>query len=327
MPHPPLTIYCNAKFPEPVLARFRAALNDHRLLLASAANASNLDPGKEDPLLEQADAVLGQPDPDQLIRLPNVKWVQLTTAGYTRYDTKRFRDAMTARGTIVTNASSIYAEPCAQHILAMMLAQARKLPEALDNQRIDHAWPYLSIRTRSNLLNGQTALIVGYGAIGRRLAQLLAPFDMNLIGFRRRPDASNEPIRIEPVDRLDEFLPQADHVVNVLPASNATEEFFNADRLGMMNRGAVYYNIGRGSTTDQYALQSVLQTNYIAAAYIDATEPEPLPNEHPLWTTPNCFITPHTAGGHSTEFERHVEFFLANLARFEKGESLVDRII
>src|SRR5690349_17229140 len=101
MPHKPLTIYCNAKFPDHLLARFRADLNDHRLVLASAASASNLDAGKEDPLLEQADAVLGQPDPEQVMRLPKIKWIQLTTAGYTRYDTKPFRDAMTARGTIV----------------------------------------------------------------------------------------------------------------------------------------------------------------------------------------------------------------------------------
>src|SRR6478752_5075291 len=137
----PLTIYSNAKFPDPALARLRAGLNDHRLVLSLAANASNLTAGAADPLLEQADVVWGQPDPNQVMRVARIKWIQLTTAGYTRYDTPEFRGAMKSRGTIVTNASSIYADPCAQHILAMMLAEARRLPDAFENQRTQHGWP------------------------------------------------------------------------------------------------------------------------------------------------------------------------------------------
>jgi phosphoglycerate dehydrogenase-like enzyme len=323
----PLTIYCNAKFPEPSLARLRAGLREHRLILADAANASNLHPGAEDPLLEQADIALGQPDPGQLLRTPGVKWVQLTTAGYTRYDLPQFREAMAARGTRVCNASSVYADPCAQHLLAMMLANARRLPCALDNQRVEHAWPYLSMRGQSRLLTAQTALIVGYGAIGKRLAELLSPFEMTIIGFRRRHDIAGEPIKIMPIARLDEFLAQADHVINVLPASSATANFFDADRFARMKPEAVYYNIGRGSTNDQSALQAALAAHRIAGAWIDATEPEPLPVDHPLWTAPNCYITPHTAGGHASEYQRHVGLFLENLGRFERRQPLLDRII
>src|SRR5690349_12216633 len=100
MPQPP-TIWSNAKFPDEELARLRAGLNGHRLLLSSAANASNLTAGAEDPLLEQADVVFGQPDPKQVMRVAKIKWIQLTTAGYTRYDTPEFRAAMTSRGTVV----------------------------------------------------------------------------------------------------------------------------------------------------------------------------------------------------------------------------------
>ena len=125
----------------------------------------------------------------------------------------------------------------------------------------------------------------------------------------------------------DTILPEADHVVNLLPASDQTEHYFNATRIERMKDTAIYYSVGRGSTTDQYALQAALQTKKLAAAYIDVTTPEPLPPEHPLWTTPNCFITPHTAGGHVNEYERLVEHFIANLRRFEKSESLVDPIM
>ena len=321
-----LNIWCNAKFPEPAMQRLRGGLANHRLIEA-AGSASNLDAGRADESLERADVALGQPDPDQVARLANLKWVQLTTAGYTRYDTDAFRAAVKKNGTIVCNASSIYAEPCAQHLLAMMLALARRLPQSLDNQRSDHAWPYLPLRAQSKLLNGQTVLLVGYGAIARRLAQMLAPLGVKMIGFRRRATADENGVAMRPIDQLDEHLPTADHVVNILPASAETENFFDVARLGRLKATAIYYNIGRGTTNDEAALERALKDGTFAAAYIDAFAEEPLPPSHPLWTTPNCFITPHTAGGHEDEAERHVEMFLANLARLQRGAELIDRIM
>src|SRR6185503_13904384 len=132
-------------------------------------------------------------------------------------------------------------------------------------------WPILKLRGESVLLNGQTVLLVGYGAIARRLAELLSPFRMNLIGFKRTPAGDENGVRILKIGELDEWLPKADHVINILPASRQTEEFFDADKFAKMKRSAFYYNIGRGSTNDQYALQASLQTGHFAAAYIDAT--------------------------------------------------------
>src|SRR4051812_15969419 len=182
-----LTIWCNAKFPPEQFERLRAGLGRHRLVQPPATEVSNLKPGAPDPSMDAADIAYGQPNAEQAMRVSRLKWIQLNSAGYTRYDARDFRDAMTRNGTIVCNASSVYAEPCAQHALAMMLAFARRLPQARDNQRGPRGWPYLELRGQSHLLNGQTALLVGYGAIARRLAQLLAPFEMNLIGFKRRP--------------------------------------------------------------------------------------------------------------------------------------------
>jgi phosphoglycerate dehydrogenase-like enzyme len=94
-----------------------------------------------------------------------------------------------------------------------------------------------------------------------------------------------------------------------------------------MNRAAVFYNVGRGTTVDQQALETALRTGQIAAAWLDVTTPEPLPPADPLWTTPNCFITPHTAGGHDNESVRLAVHFLENLRRFTAGEALADRVI
>jgi phosphoglycerate dehydrogenase-like enzyme len=209
----------------------------------------------------------------------------------------------------------------------MMLALARRLPQSLDNQRTDHAWPYLPLRAQSKLLNGQTVLLVGYGSIARRLAQMLVPLGVKMIGFRRRATADENGVTMRTIEQLDEHLPTADHVVNILPASAETAKFFDAARFARFKPTAIYYNIGRGTTNDESALAAALRGGQFASAYIDAFAEEPLPPAHPLWTTPNCFITPHTAGGHETEAERHVEMFLQNLNRLQRGEELIDRIM
>lgn len=322
----PLTIWFNGKFSEPAMALLRDGLGPHRLVIAAATSPSNLDGGRHDSALDEADVAFGQPDPMQITTTPRLRWIQLTTAGYTRYDNDAVRDALRRRGAMMTNSSTVYDEPCAQHTAAMILALARRLPQALIDQIGPRSWNYLPLRAQSRLLNGQKVLMYGFGAIGRRLAELLMPFRMNLIGVRRSP-RGDEPIQMVRESDADAVLSEADHVVNLLPASDQTEKYFDAGRIARMKDTAIYYSVGRGSTTDQYALQAALQTKKLAAAYIDVTTPEPLPPEHPLWTTPNCFITPHTAGGHVNEYERLVEHFITNLRRFEKSQSLVDRIV
>ena len=132
-----------------------------------------------------------------------------------------------------------------------------------------------------------------------------------------------------PFAQADDLLPHTDHIINILPASPETDCFFNADRLARMSPTAIFYNIGRGSTVDQISLQVALETRRIAAArhYLDVTTPEPLPPDNPLWNLPNCIITPHTAGGHATEFERIARHFLANLKKYDAHEPLIDRVI
>src|SRR5579859_1630711 len=181
-----LTIWCNAKFPEAAMDELKAGLAGHRLVLPQALQASNLAVGQADPLLKEADVALGQPDPKQVMGLANVKWVHLTTAGYTRYDTEAFRTAMRARGTKLTNSSMVYDEPCAEHVMAMLMAVCRRLPHCGADQAISQCWHSAEQRRQSRLLESQTVLILGFGAIARRLVELLAPFKMNIIAVRRR---------------------------------------------------------------------------------------------------------------------------------------------
>jgi phosphoglycerate dehydrogenase-like enzyme len=304
----------------------RRSLAGHNLLLPDDLQQSNLAGGAADPLLARADVAFGQPEPRQVIELSNLRWVHLTTAGYTRYDSPTVRDALSRRGAVLTTSSWVYEEPCAEHALAMMLSLARQLPPMLLEQQSDRAWRQAKHRARSRLLAGQTAVLFGYGTIARRLSELLGPLGMELVGVRRVPKG-DEPIRVVPTGESDDLLGQADHVVNVLPAAAGTDLYFDARRFGLMKPGAAFYNIGRGTTVDQTALLPALQSGRLSAAYLDVTDPEPLPPGHPLWSAPNCYITPHTAGGHSEEFERLALHFLNNLKRFEAGQPLADRVI
>ena len=315
----PLKIWSNVKYDDATLALLRAGTTEHELVCVRGEETAET-------FLAEADILMGQPPVELLPQATKLRWMHVDSAGYERYDHAKIRASLQRRGIAFTNSSGVFDEPCAQHVLAMMMSLARRIPQAVTEQNGARTWRYTELRAQSYLLNGQTALLLGYGAIARRLVELLTPLHLNLIAMRRQP-TGHEPIPIITEAALPEALAQADHLLNILPGGAATRHFINAERLQALKPGALFYNIGRGTTVDQEALLSALQSNQLAAAYLDVTDPEPLPPDHPLWSTPNCFITPHTGGGHSNERERQVRHFLENLRRFAAGEALLDRVV
>ena len=321
-----LTIWTNAQFFPAETQLLHEGLRGHRLLVSPASTTSVLAAGEPDPLLAEADVAYGQPSATQCLALPRLRWVEVTTAGYTRFDTPEFLEGFRARGAAFTNASSVFADGCAQHVLAMMLALGRRLLPSYREQQTDRSWHYNERRYESRLLTGQTVLMLGYGAIGRRLAELLAPFGMHLIAVRRQV-RSERGVRIIPEESVSSALSQADHVVNILPDNASTLNYVNARRLACFKPGARFYNVGRGTTVDEKALLDALRSGRVGEAYLDVFATEPLPASHPLWDAPNCFITPHTAGGRHDQDAALVKHFLQNLAAFERGEKMVDRVV
>jgi phosphoglycerate dehydrogenase-like enzyme len=305
-----MKIWTSVAYSEAVMNLLRAGITGHQL-------TDNL---------AEAEIVFGFTDGNPASYSSALRWIQVPAAGYEKFDNAEARAWLKERGIALTNSSSVYNEPCAEHVLAMMMALARRLPDSVQNQLTTRAWPQWETRAETSLLKGQTAVLLSYGAIARRLCELLAPFHMNLIAVRRTP-SGNETIKTVTEAELNEYLPTADHVINILPANPDTKNFVNADRFTAMKRGAIYYSIGRGTTTDQEAMLAALQSGQLSYAYLDVTNPEPLPPEHPLWTLPNCHITPHTAGGHANEQERLTKLFLENLRRFAAGEEMLDRIV
>jgi phosphoglycerate dehydrogenase-like enzyme len=286
---------------------------------------NNLSPGSSDERLRAARVVFGQPHPQRLLEAEGLRFVQLNSAGWARYDDDAFRAALVARGVVFANSSSVYAEPVAEHAVAMILALARCLPEALDEQRDARGWPMAPLRVRARRLAGETVLLVGYGAIARAMTTRLRAFGCRVVGHRRRP-RGDEPIEMVDLGGLLGMLAIADHVVDLLPETRATQGFFDAARLGAMRSSARFYNLGRGATVDQAALVAALRDGRLDAAYLDVTLPEPPPPDDPLWSVPRLFITPHASGGHADEFTRLVDLFLANLAAVESGREPSDRL-
>ncbi|HEX6495564.1 MAG TPA: 2-hydroxyacid dehydrogenase [Acidobacteriaceae bacterium] len=165
-------------------------------------------------------------------------------------------------------------------------------------------------------LTGKTVLIVGYGSIGHATEERLKPFDVNVLRIGRRGRDG-----VEPAERLDDLLPQADVVVLLVPLTEETRGFFNTERLAAMKHGALLVNAARGPVVDTDALVEALREGRIHAA-VDVTDPEPLPIGHPLWSAPNLLITPHIAGSSPGMMKRVMRLIGDQCRRYLAGEPL-----
>lgn len=304
----------------------RAGTAGDELLLPRNPTTSVLAKAERDPQFATADVAFGQPDLQAIEEATRLRWIHISSSGVTRYDNPKFRALMAERKVAVSNSAGVYNEACAAHALSFMMAQVRQLPLGLKTRTPNGSPTWNALREASSTLRGESVLILGYGAIGTRLAELLHPFDMKVTAYRRKP-RGDETVPVITGDRLPKALAGADHIMNILPESVETRRFFDRARFASCKPGASFYNIGRGATVDQQALLEALHSGQLGAAWLDVTDPEPLPDDHPLWSEPNCFITPHVAGGHAGEAKTLVRHFLRNLDRFVQGEPLLDRIM
>jgi len=310
-----------------VLELLQQETRGHQLVFARTLATSVLAKPEPDPQFSTVDVAFGQPDPQAIEGAARLKFIQVSSSGITRYDNPKFRSLMAGRRIAVCNSASVYSEACALHALSFILGQARNLPLALKTRTANGTDTWHALRGACAPLRDQTVLIVGFGAIGKRLAEMLAPFHMKVIAYRRKPRGDEGMPIITPGGLGHALAKEADHVVNILPDSTETRFFFDVARFSNMKPGAVFYNIGRGTTVDQDALHAALHSGRLKAAWLDVTEPEPLPDHHPLWAEPSCYITPHIAGGHTGEAKTLVHHFLRNLNRFVQGEPLLDRVM
>jgi len=252
--------------------------------------------------------------------LPNLKWYHNWFAGVEHLVDK---EPFASGRVLLTNASGTHAEPMAEQFFAMLLSFARNLP-AFVRAQDRREWLHGSMDDVFEL-DGLRLLIVGLGAIGRRIAELGAAFGMTVVGVRRNPDSSGKVRTVGP-DSLLEELAKADVVINVAPLTPETEWLFDRTAFETMKNTCIFSNFGRGRSVDQEALVTALHQNEIHAALLDVTDPEPLSPDSPLWAMKNVLICPHTGGWTPRYLERTWPIFIENVRRYVAGSSLVNRI-
>jgi D-2-hydroxyacid dehydrogenase (NADP+) len=253
-----------------------------------------------------------------IARAPRLRFIQSISAGVDQYD----RGALARAGIRLASAAGVNANAVAEHAMALLLALARRLPEARDNQE-RQLWRGMisDLGQREDELAGKTLLIVGLGRIGSRLARLAKAFDMRVLATRRDPAAgAGAADEVGGMEALDRLLPEADYVALTCPLTPQTERLMNTGRLASMRPGAALVNVARGRCVDEPALIAALAEGRLAAAALDCAAEEPLAASSPLWAMRNVLITPHTAGETRAYEDKVIDLLLDNVGRLWRGE-------
>lgn len=223
----------------------------------------------------------------------------------------------------IANARGIHGPQMAEFALAMLLALAKRIPQALEQQRA-HVWkPY-----GMTLLAGRTLGILGFGSIGAAVAERARALGMRVLGTQRTPKPSPHADLVLPPAETDRVLRESSCLVVLLPLTHETRGAVGARELALLPAGALLVDLARGGIVDESALVDALRAGRLAGAALDVFAEEPLPPSSPLWDAPNLIATPHIAGLAPDYMERLTEILLDNLARVEQDLPLrnaVDR--
>ena len=226
-------------------------------------------------------------------------------------------DAFDANGVQVTNASGVHGPNAAEQVLAYVLSFARGL---------DHGWAQSQAGTWSHYqtdeLYESTVTVVGMGSIGGAIIDRFEPFGVELIGVRNSPSKGGAADEVVGIEQVPEVLPRTDYLVLACPLTEQTAQLVDETALERLPPDSVVVNIARGKVVDTDALCTALQTNELRGAALDVTDPEPLPDGHPLWSHDNCLITPHNAGHTPRYWERMTDIIAENLDRLETDKPL-----
>lgn len=268
----------------------------------------------------EADVVLasGMWKNDLIPHASKLKFIQSISSGMDQYS----RELLGAKGIRLASAAGVNARAVAEHAIALILAIARRLPEARDNQH-KKTWRGMigDLAQREDELGGKTLLVVGMGRIGSHLAKLAKAFDMKVVGIRRDPKAgANGADSIHGMGDLVKLVPEADFVTLTCALTPETTGLMSAAAFAAMKPSSVFVNVARGKVADEAALIATMQAGRIWAAALDVTADEPLPASSPLWAMPNVFITPHTAGETRAYEDNVLDILMENLDRLWRDE-------
>lgn len=271
-------------------------------------------------MIEKAEIIYGWPREDQLKLAKNLKWLQLPSAGADGYTEKENYYNQDIR---LTNSSGVYGIPIAEHAFGMILSYNRHLQEYAYNKAAKK-W---NRRYDPKDFYGSTVGIIGLGDLGREIAKRAKAFGATVLAVKRTVTKAPEYVdHLYPLEEIEEVLTRADYLVLTLPITPKTQGMITEDRLRLMKPDALLVNVGRGAVIDQEALIKALSEGWIGGAALDVTEPEPLPEDSPLWELPNVILTPHASGFSPSNAQRKFEIFYKNLICYLENRPLQNQI-
>ncbi|KPN32009.1 D-2-hydroxyacid dehydrogenase [Halolamina pelagica] len=276
-------------------------------------------PAEERELIPHARIVAGfNIDSDLLDRAENLELFACSFAGTGHLPMNALEEA----GVAVTNASGVHGPNISEYVIGALISLARDFPRAARQQE-ERVWQ--SYGTRE--LYGSTVTIVGLGAIGQAVVDRLEPFGVDTIGVRYSPEKGGPTDEVLGFDEIHDALRRTDAVVLACPLTDATRSLLDDEAFKTLPPHAHLVNIARGGVVDTDALVNALRSNDIGAAFLDVTDPEPLPADHPLWGFDNVRITPHNAGHSPVYFERLSDIVAANYEALGTGEEIENRVV
>ena len=242
----------------------------------------------------------------------DLKWVTSAATGVDGWPL----DILRERNVVLTNGSGVGAIPISEYVVMGLLAGLKGLPKMV---RAQDRREWLKSPPSMAELHGKRALVYGYGGIGRAIADRLRPFGVEVTGVRRNPGGEADVIAAE---HWEARLQETDLLILSVPLTGATKALVSDEQLAALPRGAWIANIARGGLIDQGALIGALKSGHLGGAYLDVTDPEPLPAESELWSLPNVVITPHASWATEHLMERAAEIFVDNFERYLRGDQL-----
>lgn len=279
---------------------------------------------------DRLEVIVGARTPTDLTRVPALRWLQLRSAGVDHLAA----DPPWRKGITTTNARGVFAVPIAEYVTGMLLRVRQ--PAAWARDQAAHRWP--DDPPLISILRGTTAVVVGYGSIGREIARLLAALGVRIVAVKARPDARHDdayrvpgtgdpdgtiPERIVGLDGLAAAAREADAMVVTVPLTAASRGLVDAEVLAALPPTAWVVNTSRGALIDEPALLDALRGGRIAGAVLDVFVDEPLPADSPWWDAPNVIVTPHASGVTLRDFDALV---VENVRRYLAGEPLLNRV-
>ncbi|TWU08305.1 D-2-hydroxyacid dehydrogenase [Stieleria varia] len=292
---------------------------------AAAPEAEIVDAGQEriDELLPTADIFIGHAkvpvDWQRVLQAGRLKWIQSSAAGLDHCLVPGVIDS----DIIVSSASGLFAPQVAEQTFALLFGLLRQLPLFF---RAEAKREFVRLPTDD--LRGKTVGIVGLGGNGRAIAEMLSPWEVEILAtdYFADVDCPQSVQRLMPADLLDEMLGQCDIVILALPLNASTLGMFDPDRFSKMRKGAYLINVARGSVVIESALVDALQSGHLSGAGLDVTEVEPLSPASLLWDDPKVIITPHVGAQSARRVDDTTNLACINLKRYLAGQSVFNRV-